>query len=87
MSNSLCGEVERFYRKEIMSTTVEKKTEHKTLKSVDEIIEALKVGPVFAHVEGIGEHIVRDAKLSPGKRLLVKLLEGWREPQEVWTEA
>lgn len=57
------------------------------LKTKQDIEAALKVAPVFcfvAELEKGRSFVLRDVRMSDG-HLEVKLLEGWRRPDEVWT--
>lgn len=66
--------------------------EKKTLSGLREIEAALKFAPVFCTVEGLPNlaYIVRDVKREKEKSdmvVKVRILEGWKMPEEVWTVA
>lgn len=68
-------------------------SEKKILSGTDEILSALRERPVFASVPDLADRpfLVRGARMvkdnEKGVRVLkVLLLEGWRSPEEVWTE-
>jgi hypothetical protein len=58
----------------------------KILKRLDDIKQALRVGPVFASTDLLpGYEIVVSDVRRLNSRLQVLTLEGWRTPSEVWT--